>query len=51
MERQYGTSGIITPSEISQLRKFGKVEVFADVVETKERARKFEAFVSKVVLA
>jgi hypothetical protein len=51
MERQYGTSNVIAPGEISRLRRFGEVEVMAKTAEAEVRARKFKAFVSKVVLA
>lgn len=45
---QYGTGNRIPPTEISRLRKFGKVEIFEEIAEANVRAKKFRTYVIDV---
>jgi hypothetical protein len=50
IKHQYGTSEVVTADQLSQLRGFGRVEVFQEVVEASARSRHFREFVSNAVL-
>ena len=51
IRHQYGTSETISQKELDLLKRLGTIEVFSDRSEAEVRAKKFESFVKKVVLA
>lgn len=48
LAKQYGTDDRIQKTEISQLRSFGKVEIYDDEAEAHVRAKKFKAYVAAI---
>ncbi len=50
MEHQFGTAEKIRATELTSLRRFGKVEVYSPRSEAHVRAAKFRTFVEQVVL-
>ena len=50
MEHQYGGSETVTNKQISQLQKFGTVEVFTRQAEAPARARALRKFVADALL-
>jgi hypothetical protein len=52
LRHQYGTQQIVRPDEITELRRYGRVEIFDDgQAEDTARARALRAFIETIVLA
>lgn len=51
IEHKWHDDAIITPRELSELRRYGRVEVFSEVnAEAERRARHLRSFISQVVV-
>ena len=50
IEHQFGTSETVRPTELTSLRRFGRVEVYSARSEARVRAARFRTFVEQVVL-
>ena len=51
LEEQYGTKETIKRDEVSKLRDFGKVEIYAGQAQALTRAKHFKSFVINTVVA
>lgn len=51
IQKQYGTNEKVRQDEISELRKYGSVELLRDEVEANKRAAEFRSYVESKVMA
>lgn len=51
MQKQYGTSEEVRQDEVSELRKYGSVELLRGDVEAKKRAAEFRSYIESKVIA